>query len=241
MTAELEHVWFGLMRMPEGTIKTREAGSKVIFLTDMLDEAERRAYAVACQKVREPAREGAAQAGAEEPLTDEELRNVARVVGLGAVKYNDLSRDRQSLVTFTWDKALSLSGKHGALPAIRLRPHPLHRAQGWQGDVAGGPGRAAQTPSRRASCSARPSSATWRAASSGGRRRSRPWGGPCAPHLLADYLYELATAFSTFYAEHPVLKAEPAVRASRLLLADLVARVLAEGLGLLGIEVLERM
>ena len=61
------------------------------------------------------------------------------------------------------------------------------------------------------------------------------------PHALADYLFELATAFSGFYADHPVLKAEPDVRASRLLLTELVSRVLRHGLGLLGIEVLERM
>ncbi len=61
------------------------------------------------------------------------------------------------------------------------------------------------------------------------------------PHLLAEYLYDLSTAFSSFYAEAPVLKAEPGQRASRLLLTELVSRVLAQGLGLLGIEVLERM
>ena len=61
------------------------------------------------------------------------------------------------------------------------------------------------------------------------------------PHLLCDYLYDLAGAFSTFYGEHQVLKAEPAVRASRLQLCALTARALHDGLGLLGIDVLERM
>src|SRR5262249_35442115 len=61
------------------------------------------------------------------------------------------------------------------------------------------------------------------------------------PHHLADYLFALATAFSGFYADHPVLKAEPAVRASRLQLCDAVAQTLARGLDLLGIEVIERM
>jgi arginyl-tRNA synthetase len=61
------------------------------------------------------------------------------------------------------------------------------------------------------------------------------------PHQLADYLFDLANQYSTFFNELPVLKAEPAVRASRLSLCDLVARTLAKGLGLLGIEVLEQM
>src|SRR5207302_11233286 len=78
----LEHVWFGLMRMAEGTIQTREGN--VIHLADLLDEAERRATEAA---------------GAHNPeLSEEERRAVGRVVGLGAVKYNDLSKDRQTLV-----------------------------------------------------------------------------------------------------------------------------------------------
>ena len=61
------------------------------------------------------------------------------------------------------------------------------------------------------------------------------------PHLLCDYLYDLAGAFSTFYSEHQVLKAEPAVRASRLRLCELTARALKDGLAILGIDVLDRM
>src|SRR5262249_3099954 len=87
-------IWFGLMRLPEGTISTR--GGKIIGLEALLDEAIKRARAVAAEHNPE--------------LGPEELDEVARVVGLGAVKYNDLSRDRQTLVTFTWDKALALTG-----------------------------------------------------------------------------------------------------------------------------------
>jgi arginyl-tRNA synthetase len=61
------------------------------------------------------------------------------------------------------------------------------------------------------------------------------------PHRLCTYLYELASAFSTFFAECPVLKAEPSVRASRLALVELTGRVLAQGLELLGVAALERM
>jgi arginyl-tRNA synthetase len=61
------------------------------------------------------------------------------------------------------------------------------------------------------------------------------------PNLLANYLYELANTFHSFYEACPVLKAEPSVRASRLLLGDLAARTLSHGLGLLGIKCPERM
>jgi arginyl-tRNA synthetase len=61
------------------------------------------------------------------------------------------------------------------------------------------------------------------------------------PHLLSDYLFELAAVFSTFYTTEPVLKAEPEVRGARLALCDLTAKTLRCGLDLLGIEVLERM
>ncbi|HEX8952126.1 MAG TPA: arginine--tRNA ligase, partial [Polyangia bacterium] len=85
VTCSLEHVWFGLMRLPEGTISTREG--KLIHLEALLDEAETRALAVArqAQESREPA----------DRLDERELPAVARVVGIGAVKYNDLSKDRQ--------------------------------------------------------------------------------------------------------------------------------------------------
>ena len=78
VTCSLEHVWFGLMRLPEGTISTREG--KLIELEALLDEAETRAFAVATE--------------ASPDLPEAERRAIARVVGIGAVKYNDLSQDR---------------------------------------------------------------------------------------------------------------------------------------------------
>ena len=81
----LEHVWFGLMRLAEGTISTRDGN--IIGLEAMLDEAEKRARVAAAEHNPE--------------LGGAELDEVARVVGIGAVKYNDLSRDRQTSFTFT--------------------------------------------------------------------------------------------------------------------------------------------
>lgn len=210
----LEHVWFGLMRLPEGTISTREG--KLIHLEQLLDEAETRAYAVAKEH--------------SEGLSEAELREVARVVGVGAVKYNDLSKDRQTLVTFTWDKALSLSGNSGAyLQYAYARIQSILRKARAEGAEPGPIG--ALLPSERMLLT-----------------KLYDFGGAVEavaaqtrPHLLCDYLYDLAGAFSTFYGEHQVLKAEPEVRAARLMLCELTARALRQGLDLLGIEVLDRM
>lgn len=221
VTARLEHVWFGLMRFWNERAQQWEAGStrkgNVIHLKDLLDEAERRA---------------AEAAGAHNPeLSDEERCEVGRVVGIGAVKYNDLSKDRQTLVSFTWDKALALTGNTAPyLQYAYARIRSIVRKAGSFEEA--NPGAILLgTPVERSLA-------------------LRLLGFPEAveqvartlrPHLLADYLYDLATAFSGFYADHPVLKAEPSVRASRLALTELVSRVLRQGLALLGIEVLERM
>jgi arginyl-tRNA synthetase len=215
VTASLEHIWFGLMRLPEGTISTREG--KVIHLETLLDEAEKRAYAIAAETNPE--------------LSEEERREVARVVGIGAVKYNDLSKDRQTLVTFTWDKALSLQGNTAPyLQYAYARIRSILRKAEAEG------ARPAETakvtvPAERALI----------VKLFGYDEAVEQVAKTARPHGLADYLYDLSGAFSTFYSEAPVLKAEPEVRAARLRLCALVADVLQRGLGLLGIDVLERM
>jgi arginyl-tRNA synthetase len=214
--ASLEHVWFGLMSLPEGTISTRQ-GRGLIYLKDLLDEAERRAFDVATQASPE--------------LPEAERRAIARVVGIGAVKYNDLCRDRQTNFVFTWDKALALTGNSGPYlqyACARVRSI-LRMAAEEDGAVAGPIG--ALEPEERAlvlRLLAFPE-----AVESVARTAK--------PHTLCEYLFDLAGAYSTFYEKHPVRKAEPAVRASRLTLCSLTADTLQRGLGLLGIETLERM
>lgn len=213
-TVSLEHVWFGLMRLPEGTFSTRDGN--VIGLEALLDESERRAREVA-------------QASNSE-LSEGELDEVARVVGLGAVKYNDLSKDRQTLVTFTWDKALALNGNTAPYlqyAYARMRSI-LRKAEGMgaaPGEIALG------EPSERALVLAL---LGYPLAVAEVARSARP-------HVLCDHLYQVAQAFSSFYNECPVVQSEPAVRASRLALVSLTADVLRAGLALLGIETLERM
>jgi arginyl-tRNA synthetase len=207
----MEHVWFGLMRLPEGTISTREG--KLISLESLLDEAERRAYEIARAQ--------------REDLSEAQLREVARVVGIGAVKYNDLSRDRQTLVTFTWDKALALTGNTAPyLQYAYARIRSILRKT----DAPPGP-IGALAPIERELIK----KLLWYPTVVEQVAQS------LRPHQLAEYLYEMANQFSTFYSELPVLKAEPEVRDGRLALCDLTARTLKSGLALLGIEVLEQM
>ena len=212
--AKLEHVWFGLMRLPEGTFSTRDGN--VISLESLLDEAEKRAADVARSLNAD--------------LPEAELAEVARVVGLGSVKYNDLSKDRQTLITFTWDKALSLQGN--TAPYVQYAYARIRSIQRKVAELGAVPGPlVALEPTERAlvmTLLRYPLAVEEVAMSS-------------RPHALCDYLFALAGAFATFFNDCPVKDAEPAVRAARLTLCDRVATVLRRGLDLLGIEVVERM
>ncbi|MCA1809732.1 MAG: arginine--tRNA ligase [Kiritimatiellia bacterium] len=216
--AELAHVWFGLMRLPEGTFSTRQGN--VIKLERLLDEAEARALELVRQS--SPAMPPAQQ------------REVARAVGLGAVKYADLSQNPQSLVTFSWDKALALNGNsapylqyaHARIrsvldkyqerhPDIRLDSQPI---------LLGHP-----LERRLALHLLRFPEAVLQAAQL------------YRPSILADYLYELAGHYSSFYQNLPFLKEKAGRRESRVRLCALVASVLHRGLDLLGITAPDRI
>ncbi len=155
--SSLEHIWFGLMRLPEGTFSTRDGN--VIGLEAMLDEAVRRARSVAAEHNPE--------------LGPDELDAVARVVGLGAVKYNDLSRDRQSLITFTWDKALALTGNTAPYLqyAYARMCSILRRAESEHGARPGSLEEVAARLPPSAACSSSSASTT---------RPSRKWAAPRA-------------------------------------------------------------
>ena len=249
ITAELEHVWFGLMRFWSEEKKEWEAGStrkgNVMYLKALLDEAERRARVVAeehfyesdgptveedhTRRIGEMALSIGSGKPIRNPISAERLDEIARVVGIGAVKYNDLSKDRQTLVSFTWDRALALQGNTAPyLQYAYARIRSIMRKAGEE---------PRREPVILTSLVERDLAKRLLAYPEAVEQVART----LRPHLLCDYLFELSTAFSGFYADHPVLKAEPAVRASRLLLTELCARVLQHGLALLGIEVLDRM
>ena len=218
ITTDLHHVWFGLMRLPQGSFSTREGN--VIKLTKLLDEAESRALAV----VREinPA------------MPEQEQKEVARAVGIGAVKYADLSQNPQSVVTFSWDKALALNGN--SAPYLQYTYARIRSVENKY--LAMFPQKdfhsfkiIVQEPNER------------RLAINLVRFAEIV---PLAaqlykPSVIADYLYQLASAYNLFYQNVPFLKAADGIRESRVRFGSIVADVLKQGLSLLGIETPERI
>ena len=218
VTTQLDHVWFGLMRLPEGTFSTREGNA--IKLERLLDEAEKRALAIV------------QQASPEMPA--EQQREVARTVGIGAVKYADLSQNPQTMVTFTWEKALALDGNSAPYLQYAYARIDSVRDKYAERFPGGDPEATAlqfTEPIERtlAVKLTRFPEAVIRAADA------------YRPSMVADYLYDLAQTYSTFYQNVPFLKAPDGVRESRVRLCGIVAKVLRTGLGLLGIETPDRI
>lgn len=216
--ARLDHVWFGLMRLPTGTFSTREGN--VVRLEKLLDEAEERALAIVQKNNPD--------------LPPDEQRRIARAVGVGAVKYADLSQNPQSVVTFTWEKALALEGN--SAPYLQYACARVasvwgkYRERFPSADPLAQPIRI-EHPLERALAARllRFPDVVMKAAEL------------YRPNLLADYLYDVAQAYSVFYQNVPFLKAEEGIRESRVRLCDVTARTLKAGLGLLGIETPERI
>jgi len=218
ITTHLEHVWFGLMRLPEGTFSTRQGN--VIKLEKYLDEAEARALAVVESSSPE--------------MPAERRKEIARAAGIGAVKYTDLSQNPQSMVTFTWEKALALDGN--SAPYLQYASARIASVQDKYREQFPGLNPAdfpiiLSEPIERtlAVMLLRFPEAVIRATES------------YKPSVLADYLYGLSSAYSTFYQTVPFLKAPEGLRESRVRLCGVVAGVLRRGLTLLGIETPERI
>ncbi len=211
---KLAHVWFGSILGPDGKpFKTRSGDT--VKLADLLDEAEERARQVVAEKNPE--------------LSEAERREIARVVGLGAVKYADLLPNRQSDYVFSWDKMLALNGNTApylqyAYTRVRSIFRKAEAREPNAGLALGAPEEIALAKHLL--------NFGWVLEAAGAEYR---------PNYLCNYLYELAGHFTRFYETCPVLKAEEPSRATRLLLCDLTARVLRQGLDVLGIETLERM
>jgi arginyl-tRNA synthetase len=211
-----EHVSFGMILGDDNKpFKTRTGDN--VKLIDLLDEAVDRAAAVVAEK---------------NPELDETTRaEVARAIGIGAVKYADLSNDRVKDYVFDWDRMLSFDGNTAPyLQYAHARIRSIfRRTEG--GDGASGAVHVEHPAERALALQLLAFDEAVEATAE-----------HLQPHRLATYLFELAQAFTTFYESCPVLRADTdAQRASRLTLADLTARTLARGLDLLGIEAPERM
>src|SRR5262249_39263132 len=167
-------------------------------------------------------------------LDPAERRRVAEAVGLGAIKYADLSQNRLSDYVFDWNKMMAMNGNTGAyLQYAYARVQNIFRKGGITAESirVARPAIALSHPAERALAvrMLRLSEVLELAALE------------LKPNILSDYLFDLANAYSTFYDECPVLKAEsPQRRDSRLALCDLTARILKFGLNLLGIDVVDR-
>ena len=216
---QLEHMGFGTMNGADGKpFKTRDGGT--VKLIDLLDEAEQRAYQLVQEKNPE--------------LDPDELRQIARAVGIGAVKYADLSKHRSSDYNFNFDQMLSFEGNTApylmyaytrVASVFRRIDRDMHQLDDLAPLVL-----EQEAEIDLAAHLAQFGNLLQYVAREG------------TPHALCHYLYELAGRFSGFYENCPILAAEqPAQRDSRLRLAALTGRTLQQGLNLLGITTLERM
>ena len=213
---KLNHVWFGAILGEDGKpFKTRSG--EIIRLSGLLDEAEQRAFDVVSEK--------------NPNLPGEERHDIARVVGLGAIKYADLSGNRQSDYVFSWDTMLALVGNTAPyLLYAFTRIRSIFRKLGNESLT-------------------RPESfALGQAEELTLAKHLLHFGlvleqvvDECRPNYLCNYLYELAGHFGSFYENCPVLQAEGEIRTQRLALCDLTGQVLKTGLETLGLETTDRM
>ncbi|MGH3226165.1 MAG: arginine--tRNA ligase, partial [Streptosporangiaceae bacterium] len=223
--AVFEHAKIGLVLGPDGNRLRTRSGDNVQ-LIDLLQEAVDRARGI-LEEVDAAGRFGAA-----------ELDDVAEAVGIGAVKYADLSTARESGYVFDWDRMISFRGNTGPyLQYANARLHSIFR----RAAEAGPEGAGAEASASGIAVTAGPERALALRLLGFGATVTGV-GQTAEPHRLCAYLFDVASLFTTFYEECPVLKAEPqALRAGRLALCSLTLRVLSTGLGLLGVPAPGRM
>ncbi len=228
-SVRLDHVPFGMIydkdRRP---YKTREG--ETVRLADVLDEAEQRAAAVIAEKSPD--------------LPAEQRQRIARVVGIGALKYADLSSDRVKGYVFDWDRMLALEGNTAPyLQYSYTRVRSIFAKAAERGlDVSAISGDAAGVVDHETLRITEPAERRLVLHLLQLPRVVEAVADTLEPHRLCTFLYELAALFHGFYETCPVINAEDeATRLSRLRLCDLVGRTLRDGLDLLGIEVVERM
>ncbi|MCW8107704.1 arginine--tRNA ligase [Alteromonas ponticola] len=213
-----EHCPFGMMLGSDGRpFKTRTGGT--VKLVELLDEAVQRAGKLIAER--------------SDDLTPLELSEVGQKVGIGAVKYADLSKNRTTDYIFNWDTMLSFEGNTAPyLQYAYTRVKSIFRKAGIEPSALIGEIKLEQ-----------PQEHTLAVLLMQFEEVIGVVAKEATPHVLCTYLYDLASAFMSFYEACPILKdnVDDATRSSRLALAALVASTLQQGLTLLGIETLERM
>ncbi len=212
----LVHVGFGKITGEDGKpFKTRSGDT--VKLNELLDEAEERAFKIVSEKSPE--------------LPEPQRKEIARVIGIGAVKYADLLPNRQSDYVFNWDKMLALNGNTAPyLLYAYARIRSILRKDSSFSEKGASSIQLSASQEITLAKHLLNFGLTLEAAAEEFR-----------PNFLCNYLYELAGKFTSFYENCPVLKSEGPTRESRLVLCDLTAKVLKQGLNALGIETVEQM
>ena len=215
-SVELRHSWFGTLKLPEGSMSTRKGN--VIRLVDLLDEAVTRSRAVIDAKSAE--------------LPEAERAAIAEAVGIGSVRYADLSQNPQSDVIFDWDRMLAHDGNTAVfLLYSAARCFSLLRraeAEGVTVDLA------AAAPTHEREKELLLALARFPEVVGIARASHRP-------NLLCDHLFETAQRLNRLYAAVRIFEKDDRVNTSALALVELSGRVFRSGLHILGIPVLERM
>ncbi|MDD3679341.1 MAG: arginine--tRNA ligase [Candidatus Shapirobacteria bacterium] len=213
----LVHVAHGMIRGRLGKLSTR--GGRIIHLGKVLKEAIDRA------------RQLSTQAGIAKDLPIKGQEKVARVVGIGAVKYNDLKQNPRTNIVFDWQKILTLEGNSGPyLQYTYARARRVLEKSGTDTNLTKIP---EYQPKREELAITRLICYFEKVINESARTFS--------PNLIANLLYQLAQNYNTFYNQHQILTKNKEAKAFRLLLSKATAQVLKNGLGLLGIEAPEKM
>jgi len=211
---KLEHIAFGTMMDKGGKpFKTRDGGT--VKLIDLLDEAVIKAKETINNK---------------EEYTPEQIDALAKIIGIGAVKYADLAINRESNYIFNWDKMLSFEGNTSLYMQYGYaRIQSIFRK--YDGELSGEIVIGDSLEHRLATMLLRFEDVLTRAAED------------ASPNQITTYLYELVTLFMRFYEQNPILKpgVDEETKMSRLLLADLTAKTIKQGLDILGIKVVDKL
>src|SRR6266566_3788465 len=214
-TASLRHIIFGSVLGDDRKLMKTRSGENVP-LRELLEEACKRARKIIDEKNPD--------------LSDEEKNDIAEKIGIGSVKYADLSQYRTTDYIFSWDRMLSLHGNTAPyLQNAYVRIRSIFRKSG---ESAPKIDKLILADSAEINLAKRLCQFAETVPQVLNDFR---------PNILANYLFELANSFHMFYEACPVLKSDEPTRSSRLALCDLTAQVLKRGLGLLGIQVPEKM
>ena len=215
LNGNFKHIPFGSILGEDHKLMKTRSGENV-GLRDVLEEAQERALKIVQEKNPD--------------FAEADKKEIARKIGIGAVKYAELSQFRMTDYVFSWDRMLSFQGNTAPyLQNAYVRTRSIFRK--LDGDFTAP---AALTLAEPAETTLAKKLLAFGEAVPQTLEDFRP-------NLLANYLYELANTFHSFYEACPVLKSEGATRETRLALCELSGRVLRTGLGLLGIETPERM